>query len=149
MLTACRTTQSSLFLRNDVTGNDKCKNEYRNKNKDGGQDLDLDDLGGLVRWTPAPGVAGVEDYGLFLALDAAGTGRSQVGGAISFGAGDQGLIPDGTLRSNFTTFTVPPQVLRIVRPLETNLSFTDEDLDLGDVGSAATWLLPEALNEAE
>ncbi|CAE7667816.1 unnamed protein product, partial [Symbiodinium microadriaticum] len=128
---------------NDVTGNDKCKNEYRNKNKDGGQDLDLDDLGGLVRWTPAPGVAGVEDYGLFLALDAAGTGRSQVGGAISFGAGDQGLIPDGTLRSNFTTFTVPPQVLRIVRPLETNLSFTDEDLDLGDVGSAATWLLPE------
>ena len=24
------------------------------------QDLDLDDLGGLVRWTPAPGVGGVE-----------------------------------------------------------------------------------------
>ncbi|CAE7892555.1 unnamed protein product, partial [Symbiodinium necroappetens] len=142
---------------NDVTGNDKCKNEYRNKNNDGGQDLDLDDLGGLVRWTPAPGVAGVEDYGLFLALDAAGTGRSQVGGAISFGAGDQGLIPDGTLRSNFTTFTVyarsaiaeqtTPAALSFVDAATkfqvTNLSFTDEDLDLGDVGSAATWLLPE------
>ena len=28
--------------------------------------------------------------------------------------------------------------------LRTNLSFTDEDLDRGDVGSAATWELPEA-----
>ena len=43
-----------------------------------GQDLDLDELGGLVTWSPAVWVANSFQYVVYLAEDAQGTGRSQV-----------------------------------------------------------------------
>lgn len=121
-----------------------------------GQDLDLNDLGGFVRWTPN-GAPGVQDYLLYLAQSDMGANRSQVGAAVLSGSGDQGAIPNGTAREPFDRFLVyarsslaeqsTPKALGFVEAAQTfqvsNLSFSDEDLDFGEVANYLTWTSPE------
>ncbi|CAJ1362246.1 unnamed protein product, partial [Effrenium voratum] len=122
-------------------------------------DLDLQDLQGAFRWTHAPHLWAVEDYHLFLAQGAAGENRSQVGTAIPASLAE-GAVPNGTARSAWTHFclyarsALAEQSTPVALSFEdaaakfqvTNLSFTDEDLDGGEIANSLTWDTPEVLD---
>eukprot|EP00435_Cladocopium_sp_Y103_P028691 s1118_g7.t1 len=108
------------------------------------RDLDLNDLGGFVRWTPN-GAPGVQDYLLYLAQSDMGANRP---------------IPNGTTREPFDRFLVyarsslaeqsTPKALGFVEAaqkfqvsLGPRKPLSDEDLDLNEVANYLTWTSPE------
>jgi len=58
-------------------------------------DLDPEDLGGPVTWEPPTGVADVAGYAVYLAVDARGRGRTQIGGTVPVGT-NHAMIPANT-----------------------------------------------------
>eukprot|EP00434_Breviolum_minutum_P015224 symbB.v1.2.013423.t1/scaffold946.1/size149779/2 len=70
-----------------------------------GQDLDLNELGGLITWSPASWVVYTQEYLVYLGEDATGTSRSQVESAVPVGTNQLQLSAD-TPRLNYTHFLV-------------------------------------------
>eukprot|EP00434_Breviolum_minutum_P017639 symbB.v1.2.015570.t1/scaffold1165.1/size134377/2 len=118
-----------------------------------GQDLDFYDLGGDVSWQAPNDTEHLDAYLVYLAEGATGIGRSQLGSAVP----PEVLklhVPSNTKRANFTHFTVytrsvlveqtTPAFLAIQDEASraNNVSFIDDDLDLGEIGGNLTWLPP-------
>ncbi|CAL1130807.1 unnamed protein product [Cladocopium goreaui] len=123
-----------------------------------GQDLDFYDLGGDLTWLPPNDTERLNAYLVYLAEGATGLGRSQLGSALA----PQVLklhVPSNTARENFTHFTVytrsvlveqtTPAFLAIADEASraNNVSFTDDDLDPGEIGGNLTWVEPEDYSE--
>ena len=119
-------------------------------------DLDLDPgtAGGEIQWQVPDDTSRVVDYLAYLAADAAGTGKSQVGSAVALGTNAVGL-PAGTAFGAGSTHVVlymrsslgeqtTPTALELSDSVVTvsNVGFTDLDLDLGQIGGSVTWDMP-------
>ncbi|CAE6912023.1 unnamed protein product [Symbiodinium natans] len=110
-------------------------------------DLDPDELGGLVRWTPAVAPA-VQDYLVYLDTSSSFS-RSQLGAATPAETARQSydLIavytrPHGNFwKSGQSTLAeqTTPVAIRVEASAE-NVSFVDLDLDEFDLGGVITWL---------
>ncbi|CAE7846434.1 unnamed protein product, partial [Symbiodinium necroappetens] len=107
-------------------------------------DLDLNELGGTVSWTPPLVLVYTQQYVVYLAEDSSGTARSQVESPVAVGTNEI-LVPADTPRLNFTHFAVYTQTafqeqttpgslafddaVAVAR----NVGFTDDDLDQGAI----------------
>ncbi|CAJ1450045.1 unnamed protein product, partial [Effrenium voratum] len=119
-----------------------------------GQDLDLNELGGLITWSPAAYVVYTQEYLVYLAEDAWGASRAQVESAVPVGTNQLQLSAD-TARGNYTHFLVyaktswqeqtTPSSLAFqdAVAVASNVAFTDGDLDLGQIGLGPSTRLPE------
>ncbi|CAE6912064.1 unnamed protein product [Symbiodinium natans] len=124
-----------------------------------GQDLDLDHLGGTLKWQSPELTERVDVYVLYLAENAFGARRSQLGPELPKEATSQQVPPD-TLRLAFNHFTIftkstlvaPPvqgELMPLGFALAANMSFTDEDLDETEIGGNLTWYPPEDTSEVQ
>ncbi|CAJ1450024.1 unnamed protein product [Effrenium voratum] len=129
-------------------------------------DLDLDqlELGGYATWTGS--TIGVVGYRMYLATDASGAGRTQVGSEVPVGGNVQ-MVPAETALGDFTHLVVytrsalaeqstPVAPLGSDRwlPLVDNVAqvtdiiFPDFDLDQGDLGGLLEWTEPIDTSQA-
>ncbi|CAE7198832.1 unnamed protein product [Symbiodinium sp. CCMP2592] len=118
------------------------------------EDLDESEIGGNLTWYPPADTSEVSDYLVYLAEDPAGRNRSLVG-VVEVGTHDFAVPPDTPLLS-FTHLTIfarselveqtTPMALPIVDSVSSvsNVSFTDLDLDAGDLGGSLEWSLPSS-----
>ncbi|CAE7861988.1 unnamed protein product, partial [Symbiodinium necroappetens] len=118
------------------------------------EDLDESEIGGNLTWYPPADTSEVSDYLVYLAEDQAGRNRSLVG-VVEVGTHDFAIPPDTPLLS-FTHLTIfarselveqtTPMALPIVDSVSSvsNVSFTDLDLDVGDLGGTLEWSLPSS-----
>eukprot|EP00439_Symbiodinium_sp_Y106_P041770 s2503_g5.t1 len=118
------------------------------------EDLDESEIGGNLTWYPPADTSEVSDYLVYLAEDQAGRNRSLVG-VVEVGTHDFAVPPDTPLLS-FTHLTIfarselveqtTPMALPIVDSVSSvsNASFTDLDLDAGDLGGTLEWSLPSS-----
>lgn len=117
-------------------------------------DLDLDsrELGGSVKWLPAPNEALVTGYEVYIAAGADGASREITGSAVS-GANSSDMAADTQVggrgfivvyaRSDLAEQTTP--VSAVINDTSASVSspeLVDWDLDLGDLGGVATWAPP-------
>ena len=115
-------------------------------------DLDEGEIGGNLTWLSAEDDSEVVDYVIYLAEDRYGTNRTLLGNVsrdeLSF------AVPDNTQLLSFTHLlvfgrspleeqTTPSSVVIIETSASvTNVSFTDLDLDAGELGGTVTFLPP-------
>eukprot|EP00930_Biecheleria_cincta_P034347 TRINITY_DN23750_c0_g1_i1.p1 TRINITY_DN23750_c0_g1~~TRINITY_DN23750_c0_g1_i1.p1 ORF type:complete len:4185 (-),score=632.85 TRINITY_DN23750_c0_g1_i1:7-12414(-) len=119
-----------------------------------GLDLDMNDLGGTVTWLPPPLMSRVHAYILYLAEDAEGSNRSQIGDPVPAGH-NQLLVPAETPRASYTHHVVytqstlteqtTPSYLAFIDEISqaANVSFIDDDLDRYELGGDLLWNRPE------
>ncbi|CAJ1408191.1 unnamed protein product, partial [Effrenium voratum] len=122
----------------------------------GFQDLDLDagEVGGEVSWgPPQSGLEQVSGYGVYLAADTEGTGRSKV--SIEAVGTHETTVPDSTAVGSFTHVLVysRSEVLQQSTPSSTLISdvsaqvsaveFLDLDLDATELGGTLLWSPPD------
>eukprot|EP00928_Gymnodinium_smaydae_P018052 TRINITY_DN16876_c0_g4_i1.p1 TRINITY_DN16876_c0_g4~~TRINITY_DN16876_c0_g4_i1.p1 ORF type:complete len:6319 (+),score=1016.24 TRINITY_DN16876_c0_g4_i1:2009-18958(+) len=115
-----------------------------------GKDLDLADLGGVVEWQAPADVTRVKAYILYLAESGEGLRRSQVSGVLPLGVSEL-LIPAETPHLTYTHFTVYTQSALVEQTTPValgidnefsrafNVSFSDQDLDAGQLGGDIMW----------
>ncbi|CAK9114855.1 unnamed protein product [Durusdinium trenchii] len=118
-----------------------------------GQDLDLNELGGIITWSPPAWVVYTQRYLVYLAEDAVGTARSQVETAVPVGTNELQLSAN-TPRLNFTHFLVYTETswqeqstpaslaFQDAVAVATNVVFADSDLDRYEIGGVVTWTPP-------
>ncbi|CAE7192730.1 unnamed protein product, partial [Symbiodinium sp. KB8] len=115
-------------------------------------DLDEGEIGGNLTWLPAEDDSEVVDYVVYLAEDRYGTNRSLLGNVsrdeLSFS------VPDNTQLLSFTHLLVfgrspleeqtTPSSVVIIETIAsvTNVSFTDLDLDAGELGGTVSFVPP-------
>ena len=116
------------------------------------QDLDVGQIAGTLSWQPAGDVSAVGSWAVFLVESAAGSSRSQLGGALPADNVTKDLTAD-TAVSAFThlavyaasaleeattpsTLTVADVNASVVLSAE---SLIDRDLDMGELGGVVTW----------
>eukprot|EP00434_Breviolum_minutum_P013777 symbB.v1.2.012153.t1/scaffold793.1/size162056/2 len=116
-------------------------------------DLDLEELGGDVSWTPPVDASRVQLYRAFLALDSVGLQRSQIGEDIAAPQSETNLSAEQPL-ANFTHLVVytASQLVEQTTPNASAISdtvrvvskihFDDYDLDLLEVGGDVQWSIP-------
>ncbi|CAE6912079.1 unnamed protein product [Symbiodinium natans] len=124
-------------------------------------DLDFHDLGGRLSWDPPNSTERLAAYAVYLAESSSGGSRSQLGFELAPDVlfydvppklGDTSISLKNTPRDNFTHFTVftksvlveqtTPAFLAIQDEASraNNVSFIDDDLDLGEIGGNLSWL---------
>ncbi|CAE7573555.1 unnamed protein product, partial [Symbiodinium sp. CCMP2456] len=93
-------------------------------------DLDLNELGGTVSWTPP--LVYTQQYVVYLAEDSSGTARSQVESPVAVGQPpgqwcrtNELLVPADTPRLNFTHFAVYTQTAFQEQTTPGSLAFDD------------------------
>ncbi|CAE7230479.1 unnamed protein product, partial [Symbiodinium sp. CCMP2456] len=115
-------------------------------------DLDEGEIGGNLTWLPAEDDSEVVDYVIYLAEDRYGTNRTLLGNVsrdeLSFS------VPDNTQLLSFTHLLVfgrspleeqtTPSSVVIIETIAsvTNVSFTDLDLDAGELGGTVSFVPP-------
>ncbi|CAE7297577.1 PIF1, partial [Symbiodinium necroappetens] len=118
------------------------------------QDLDIDDLGGDVAWAePVSDIEYVHFYDVYLANSSAGAFRSQLGHPIPQGLA-QTRVPVDLTKGLFSDIVVYTRSVLVEQTTPVgveisdtssdvqNVTFTDLDLDLGDVGGHVHWETP-------
>ncbi|CAE7504323.1 PIF1, partial [Symbiodinium sp. KB8] len=118
------------------------------------QDLDIDDLGGDVAWAePVSDIEYVHFYDVYLANSSAGAFRSQLGRPIPQGLA-QTRVPVDLTKGLFSDIVVYTRSVLVEQTTPVgveisdtssdvqNVTFTDLDLDLGDVGGHVYWETP-------
>ncbi|CAJ1389096.1 unnamed protein product [Effrenium voratum] len=121
-------------------------------------DLDLDqlELGGYATWTGS--TIGVVGYRMYLATDASGAGRTQVGSEVPVGGNVQ-MVPAETALGDFTHLaarmgmatieSVEPRLPLVDNVAQvTDIIFPDFDLDQGDLGGLLEWTEPIDTSQA-
>jgi hypothetical protein len=106
-----------------------------------------------VRWIPPADIAPVAVYRLYLTHANTGFGRSLIGGDVPVGTNIV-VVPPSTDFIGYSHLAVytkstlfeqsTPRALLIEEslPFVTNVTFSDEDLDLGDIGGDVSWAAP-------
>ncbi|CAE8581857.1 unnamed protein product, partial [Polarella glacialis] len=120
------------------------------------EDLDAGELGGLLLWDPPASATEVSHYVVYLAQDTAGLGRSQLGFEVPVGTNHLDLNEDVAI-GTFTHVVIysrsslalePEQSTPVASALTdtslsvASLSFTDEDLDAGQLRGSGAWPAP-------
>lgn len=118
------------------------------------QDLDLDAAEvGTISWSEPVGTVLTESYGVYLASDAAGALKSQLGSAVQTGLA-QTVLPAESSRSWFSHIAVLTRSVFVEQSFPasmalsdlsasvTSLAFQDLDLDIGELGGNLTWNEP-------
>eukprot|EP00435_Cladocopium_sp_Y103_P001705 s5007_g1.t1 len=116
------------------------------------QDADAEEIGGPITWQLPSSVAELIGFRAYLAKDATGTGRSQIGGQLEWNATMVDL-PDNTVPADYThvvVYTVSALVEQST-PVATTIEdagltvseagFLDYDLDQTDIGGPLSWNL--------
>ena len=124
------------------------------------QDLDLNQIGGLLSWDPPSNIGAVTDYSIYVAEDMLGSNRSYVGNT-AVGV-NQLLIPADTqvpfqvayllvfATSRLQEQTTPAALAVFDRSSSVSqLAFTDYDLDSGEIGGNVSWTEPVDQEEVE
>ena len=127
---------------------------------DGDLDLDASEVGGTVTWNPPtnPGYAFVEAYAVYLAADADGASKSQIGSDVGVPGGQDVLtVPVDTALAGATHLVVytksslaeqtTPDAWAVVDTARSvnDVDFVDFDLDAAELGGTLTWSPPEIL----
>jgi len=122
------------------------------------RDLDLEQLGGEVHWTPPALTQRVNSYRLYLADDPTGLGRSQIAKDVPEGLHQEDILPETTAYPFLVIYTrslLAEQTTPVSFLLEdkhapvSNISFPDFDLDVTDLGGTLTWEPPEDQSQIE
>mmetsp|Transcript_47604 Transcript_47604/g.137509 ORF Transcript_47604/g.137509 Transcript_47604/m.137509 type:complete len:705 (+) Transcript_47604:60-2174(+) len=113
-------------------------------------DLDRDELGGTVSWTPPGDTSNVIDYEVHMAVDALGGGSTTLG-TTSVGT-NQISVPLDQALGSYTHLVVMTRnsdgvqtsapgyaLLEDQVAVITGLSFSDKDLDIGHIGGTVAW----------
>ncbi|CAK9114781.1 unnamed protein product [Durusdinium trenchii] len=100
-----------------------------------GQDLDLNELGGIITWSPPAWVVYTQRYLVYLAEDAVGTARSQVETAVPVGTNELQLSAN-TPRLNFTHFLVYTETSWQEQSTPASLAFQDAVAVAGEPNQA-------------
>ncbi|CAE8587968.1 unnamed protein product, partial [Polarella glacialis] len=116
-------------------------------------DLDAGDVGGIVSWQAAANATEDADhFRVYLALDAVGAGRSEVGRTAN--SMESFFVPEDTsigafthivvyAASNSSEYTTPASaVLTDSSESVSAPAFTDLDLDAGEIGGQVSWAEP-------
>jgi WD40 repeat protein len=123
-----------------------------------GKDLDPGELGGSIRWLPPPDIRLVQEYLVYVSLDFRGVNRSQVGGPLGVGTNQIVVDADTEMGLNryalvYTKSTLTEQTTPVYGTLRetvasvSNITFFDEDLDLGQIGGVVQWFPPEDVEQ--
>jgi len=119
-----------------------------------GLDLDLDQLGGNVSWSPPNLTESVLSYMVYLAESSDGLDRAWISPEVPVGS-NYLLIPPDTDQENYSHILVytkselteqtTPAFLSFADTAEraANASFVDQDLDLGQIGGQLVWDPPD------
>ena len=114
------------------------------------------EIGGVVSWSEPsdPAAHRVTAYAIFLATDATGVTRSQIGSDISVGT-SSAAVPEGTETGHFSHLlvytknaggvqTTTPEAILAVRPQSSaeHVSFADDDGHEGSIGGEVAWREP-------
>eukprot|EP00439_Symbiodinium_sp_Y106_P020057 s5903_g2.t1 len=113
------------------------------------------EIGGRATWTPPANIALVEAYRMYLAADASGLGRSQVGLEVPVGTNQQDLSAETALEpfSHVVVYTrssleeqSTPIALSLIDTIaqvsDSDILFPDFDLDETDLGGLLEWTEP-------
>ena len=124
------------------------------------KDLDLMELGGSLTWSPPADVAHVVAYNAYLATSAAGADKSQLGGSLALGTNVVAIPANVATSASEDTWThlvvyskssmdlLAEQTTPVALAISDSgasaqsPSFTDEDLDAGQLGGTVTWQAP-------
>jgi len=122
-------------------------------------DLDQAELGGSIVWTPPNDVTLVTHYATYLTDDLGN--RSQVGSDVAIGATTEFDLPADFAQESWTKVQVylrstlaeqtTPQSLAISDTVAeiADINFTDEDLDISEIGGVVSWLEPAVASEIQ
>ncbi|CAE7663589.1 PIF1 [Symbiodinium sp. CCMP2592] len=122
-------------------------------------DLDQAELGGSIVWTPPSDVTLVSHYATYLTDDQGN--RSQVGSDVAIGASTEFDLPADFAQESWTKVQVylrstlaeqtTPQSLAISDTVAeiADINFTDEDLDISEIGGVVSWLEPTVASEIQ
>lgn len=123
------------------------------------QDLDQNQIGGLLRWDPPSNIGPVTDYYIYISEDMLGSNRSYVGNT-AVGV-NQLLIPADTsvpdmayllvfATSRLQEQTTPAALAVFDRSSSVSqVAFTDYDLDSEEIGGNVSWTEPVDQEQVE
>lgn len=128
-------------------------------------DLDGEEVGGTLDWTPPSEVTYVSAFRVFLATDALGSDRSQIGSDVDVSGNNYNASESNTFQipvnTNFTGYThcvVYTRSILLEQSTPTSLqvadldgsvsqlSFSDQDLDILELGGDVLWQPPSLLD---